>query len=483
MEIVHIHNIANGQIFQQTAGFADIPVEGSFIPEVAGTYAAKGVWLQLMREDDGTHVIKPVFVPRDENGHFRTALPQVPAGGLYTLVCQLGDDGIPGEWERRGEARFHLGVGDLYLIAGQSNSSGYGKTPGYDPADSAVHLYTNGGFWHTAAHPMNDSTDSYHPINAEWATAGTCPWLRFGSVLRKALNYPIGLLQASKGDSYLHQWLPATYAENDPVIAAKPDYFANYIAGGLWQVAVDVTLSVGKIAGVLWYHGSNDADEPVWAERYGERFATFVSAFRKAVDQPDLPFYTVQLNKDCSIRSDNITAVQSRAQVKEAQRKAAHTIPHVYVTPAHDLPMSDRVHNNTAANGVIGERVAWLALEKEYRLPWFGSAPDIATAVLDKNSGWLKLTFGDVVGYMVDHQHPSPDIWLNTPAGRLSPLTAFVPKGDTLSVRFDSALTAGLTDTVTVTFGATPSGHPAMPLDRLTGMPPLGFHQVPVTLT
>ncbi len=476
MEIVQIHNIQNGQIFQQTEGFADIPVNGQFLPDHAGDFAAKGVWLMLLREDEGTHVIRPVFAPREADGRFQATLSHVPAGGMYTLLSQLGDADLPGEWERRGEARFHLGVGDIYLIAGQSNAAGYGKTPGADEPDVCVHLYSNGGIWQTAAHPMSDSTGSLHPINAEWATAGSCPWLRFGNLLHKALHYPIGLLQASKGDSYLHQWLPAQYSTNDPLAARKPDY----IPGGLWHVAVDVTSAIGKIAGVLWYQGENDADEPEWAAHYGERFALFVSEFRHAVGQPELPFYTVQLNKNCQVVEASL--VHGWGQVKEAQRLAARTLPHVYVTPAHDLPMSDRVHNNTAANGVIGERTAWLALEKEYRRPWFGAAPDLETATLERESGQLMLHFTDVAGYLVDHQHPHPDLWLDTPAGRLAPLTPFMPHGNTLTVRFDGAITAKLTENVTVSFGVTPSGHPALPIDRFTGIPPLGFYQVPVVL-
>ncbi len=482
MEIVKIQNIENGRIFQQKDGYADIPVDGIFTPDTPGDFAAKGVLLMLMREEDGTHVIKPVFTPREPDGTFHAVLPHVPAGGLYTLVSQLGDAGIPGEWERRGEARFHLGVGDLYLIAGQSNSAGYGKTPGLNETDPAVHLYTNGGFWHTAAHPLNDSTGSLHPITAEWATAGSSPWLRFGTVLKKALGYPIGLLQASKGDSYIHQWLPSSYSENDPVIAAKPDHFQNYIPGGLGQVAIDVVNTVGNIAGVLWYQGENDADEPIWAAQYGERFAAFVDAFRTAVHQPDLPFFTVQVNKTCQLQMSDTALVTGWAQVKEAQRVAAYTIPHVYVTPAHDLPMSDWIHNNTAANGVIGERVAWLALEKEYRKSWFGTAPNITAAVLDRKTGLLQLTFTDVAGYLVDHRHPAPDVWLDTPAGRLFPTGCFTPAGDTLSVRFPARETDVLETDVTVTFGMTPSGHPALPIDRLTGIPPLGFYAFPVTI-
>ncbi|MBQ8640632.1 MAG: hypothetical protein IJ480_00310 [Clostridia bacterium] len=483
MEIVKITNIRDNQIFQQENGFADIPVKGRFTPEPGDTgtdpagYPGKSVWVLLNREEDSTFVILPVRIPLAEDGTFSGVLPHVPAGGPYTLLCQLGGDHVHGDWERRGECRFHLGVGDLFLIAGQSNAAGYGKTPGYDPTDPDVHLFRNAMTWHTAAHPLNDSTDSCHPVNAEWATPGSSPFLRFAAVLRRVLGYPIGLIQVSKGDTCMTSWCPPEFP--DP-IAEKRGLGA--LRGSLWQLSLDMAAAAGgKIAGVLWYQGCNDADADEWTEIYADRFDCYVTGLRKALGAPDLPFYTVQLNKSLSEDPGDAAVLRRWAVIKEFQRNAPRRLPHVYVTVSHDQPMSDRIHNNTVANTVIGERLAWLALETEYGRAYFGKAPDLREAVLDRKTGVLRLFFDNVYAYLADLQHPFPDITV-TAADRTLPILKCGVSGSSICVYLDPAQTAELTGSVLVSFGVSPFGHAALPIDRITGMPPLGFYNAEAVL-
>lgn len=483
MEIVKISNIQNSQIFQQKNGYADIPIKGSFTPDPTDRaadpagYPGKSVWVMLNREEDNTFVILPVRFPLQSDGTFEGILPHVPAGGPYTLWCQLGGNNVHGDWERRGECRFHLGVGDLFLIAGQSNSAGYGKTPAYDPSDPDVHLFTNAMYWHTAAHPLNDATGSCHPINAEWAVSGTSPWLRFAVVMHRALGYPIGLLQASKGDTCMTQWCPPDFP--DPLAEERG---LTEQKGELWQLSLDVIAAAGgSIAGVLWYQGCNDADDDRWTEIYAARFDHYVTSLRTAIGQPDLPFYTVQLNKSLSENPADAPVLRRWATIKELQRNAPRRLPRVYVTVSHDQPMSDRIHNSSAGNVIIGERAAWLALEKEYGKPYFGMAPDLREARLSRSDGKLRLIFDNVYGYLVELQHPWPDLQIETPDGSI-PCPRLLPAGDSLIAPLDPALIKDLTGPVTVSFGISPFGHPALPFDRITGIPPLGFYKIPVTL-
>jgi len=483
MEIVKLTNIQNNQIFQQKDGYADIPVAGSFTPDPTDRgadpngYQGKSVWVMLNREEDNTFVILPARFPLQKDGTFSGILRHVPAGGPYTLWCQLGDDRVHGDWERRGECRFHLGVGDLFLIAGQSNSAGYGKTPGYDPTDADVHLLTNAMTWHIAAHPLNDATGSCHPINAEWAVSGTSPHVRFAATMRRALGYPIGLLQASKGDTCMTQWCPPDFP--DPL--AEERGLAEQ-KGELWQLSLDVIRAAGgSIAGVLWYQGCNDADADQWTDIYAARFDHYVTCLREALNTPGLPFYTVQLNKSLSEDPADTAVLHRWATIKELQRNAPRRLPHVYVTASHDQPMSDRIHNNSMANVVIGERLAWLALENEYGKPYFGKAPDLRTAVLERETGVLRLTFDNVYGYLVELQHPCPDLQVLTPAGSLS-VPRLLPDGDSLIARLNPDHTRHLTGPVTVSFGVSPFGHPALPFDRITGIPLLGFYRAEVVL-
>lgn len=57
-----------------------------------------------------------------------------------------------------GDMIHHLGIGDLFVITGQSNSAGYGKDPIFDPPELGIHLLKNNGRWDMASHPFNDST-------------------------------------------------------------------------------------------------------------------------------------------------------------------------------------------------------------------------------------------------------------------------------------------------------------------------------------
>ncbi|HCQ00632.1 MAG TPA: hypothetical protein DIT99_08015, partial [Candidatus Latescibacteria bacterium] len=84
-----------------------------------------------------------------------------------------------------------MGVGDLWIIAGQSNAAGYGRGPALDPPELGIHILKNEEVWDVAAQPLNDTTRSTHP-NLEQANPGHAPYLRFARDLKSALGYPIG---------------------------------------------------------------------------------------------------------------------------------------------------------------------------------------------------------------------------------------------------------------------------------------------------
>lgn len=194
------------QIFQQQEGRASIAAEGRFALREGEAFSRPTVWLRLVREDSGLTVTgwqKAQMLPENR---WKGAL-SAPAGGLYRLEsCLAEEDAAALEWGVRGDMRHHLGVGDLYVIAGQSNSAGYGKDPFYDPPELGVHLCRNSLRWDLATHPMNDSTESAHPVNTEGANSGASPYLSFAKTLKRELGYPIGLIQTSLGGSPLSRW-------------------------------------------------------------------------------------------------------------------------------------------------------------------------------------------------------------------------------------------------------------------------------------
>ena len=353
---------ADWQIVQQDErGQGRIELAGKWKFETPGQVEVRLVW-----EDTGVAVAAGLdwqAVPTEKDGTWKGALEHIPTGGLYRLETRLRTaDNPAGEWSPRGDMRHFLGIGDLWVIAGQSNSAGYGRGPYEDPAELGVHLFRNSERWALAAHPMNESTDTQHGVNREAANPGHSPYLQFGRTLKRTLAHPVGLVQTSLGGSPLTRWNPG-----EPGAA---DLFDNMV-----QCVEKVG---GKVRGIVWYQGESDTGTDADATSYVERFQQAVAAWREALADAELPVLTVQLNR---VRQPVDPDADRRwSQVREAQRQVARKTPGVGVVPALDLPLSDQIHTSPAGNMLLGERLAQAALGLVYGQTVAWQAPDLVAA-------------------------------------------------------------------------------------------------------
>src|SRR5690606_33629726 len=267
------------------------------------------------------------------------------AGGPYRLETRFNPKGNKlGEWSLRGDMRHFLGVGDIWIIAGQSNASGYGRKQYEDMPEIGLHMLRQTGDWALATHPLNDSTDTVFPASRETYNCGHSPFLQFARVLKRELHHPIALLPAALGGSPLEAWHPGS----GPLFANLKSMVA---AAG------------GRVKGMVWFQGETDAKQGR-AEDYLERFLVSAAGWREALAHPGLPIVTVQLSRYKSARPNEDDLAWSR--IREAQRLAASRDGGVSVVPSLDLPLDDTIHIGTAGNMVLGARLARCALGAVY---------------------------------------------------------------------------------------------------------------------
>ena len=145
----------------------------------------------------------------------------------------------------------HLCVGDLFVIAGQSNAVGYGKNPVFDPPELGIHMCRSSGRWDLASHPLGDATGTTHPENADRYNTGHSPFLAFAKLLKRRLGYPIGLLPVASGESSIRKWDPGQY--------------------GILQKCMlrVIRQNGGRVKGILWSQGCSDTDSIENARNYG----------------------------------------------------------------------------------------------------------------------------------------------------------------------------------------------------------------------
>jgi len=372
------------QIFQRNAdGTADITLSGVWTPEGPPCV----VEARVAREDTGA----PPSVDCDwrdaemlPDRRWRITITGVPTGGLYMIDTRLRQEGDP--WRLTGDKIFHVAVGDLWIIAGQSNAAGYGHGPVEDPPALCVHVFGADLAWKLAMHPLHDTTRTTHPVNRDQGYVGVSPWLSFARQVYQETAVPIGLLPTALGGSPLSMWDPAS---DNHVL------YDNMLA--------TVRSAGGSAAGMLWYQGESDAG-PELIDTYAERFTRFVEETRKELRRPHMPVLTAQLNR---VEQPAGTPLSRWwCMMREVQRQIAKTLPNVAVLPTLDLGLSDGIHTSATGNVILGQRFAQAALALAYgrKVPYL--APEIARASFGGSRDQILLEFDNVCGWLAPHKIP-----------------------------------------------------------------------------
>lgn len=452
------------QIFQRRGGAARVRLTGTYrlhrSCEDCRLDAAR-VLVRVMSETDNRPVVPWTAAqnisPSDaslHSGSWKTSL-RVPQGGLYRIETALETKSESPQASRMfgGEMRLHLGVGDVFVIAGQSNAAGFGMDAAPDAPDLRVHLFRNREAWDLATHPMNESSGADDALNAEIGCCGTSPWLSFARSLADATGCPEGLVQTAMGGQSIDRW--------DERV--NGDLMRNLLRR--------VRLAGGKAAGVLWYQGCTDA-VPEKARRYEEQFAAVAARLHRALG--NIPIFTMQLNR--YLRADGDDA--SWGSVREAQRRAAQKHPGVYVLPTSDLPMSDYIHNSSCANVRLGLRAAQLCAQV-LRHADGCAAPDLTEARGGARQVELKFS-GATQGFVLLGEDAAKRAFtvMDGLGSEMEIAAVEAPEGVPGTLRL--TLKRELPEHAFISFAWRCEPPACCVVDAVTRMPPLSFFGVPV---
>jgi sialate O-acetylesterase len=322
------------QVYQRDReGQADIPVT---IDNTEGAAGAKIVGASIAIQEN----------TRFEDGK----LLDVPAGGPYsvTATVKIGDSFAQVQVDS-------VFVGDLWVLAGQSNMEGYGNLSGITPPHPQVSLLGMNGEWSQAQEPLHwlvDSPDPVHSGNSatrekrsadqhKQRRKGAGLGLPFASTMVNATGVPVGLIACAHGGTSMAQWDPAK----------KGDGGKSLYGSMLRQIK----LAEGQVKGVLWYQGESDAN-PQAVDVFAKAFADLIAAVRADLDQLELPFYYVQIGR--VVRGGDSKAWNT---VQDVQRRLADQVPNTAVVSVIDLELDDGIHVGTQGLKRAGHRLAKIA--------------------------------------------------------------------------------------------------------------------------
>lgn len=269
----------------------------------------------------------------------------VPVGGPYDVFDAAGT---------RIAAR--ILVGDVWVLAGQSNMQGSAPRAEAEEPSWRVHVFDMKKQWRLAEEPLHQlfqSPDRAHYLDDDLRDAlaaieassaiGTGPGLSFAKHLAAETGMPIGLVATAHGGTLISQW--------DPKLR---DQGTDSLYGSMLD---SIQRAGGRVAGVLWYQGESDAQQP-FVEDYAEKLPAFIEAVRDDVDAPDLPFLFVQIGRVLPLPEVDADAW---SRLREIQRSVPGQLAHVAMTSAVDLPLCDIIHVSASGAKRVGRRLARLA--------------------------------------------------------------------------------------------------------------------------
>ncbi len=354
------------------------------------------VYVRAVSEDDGITVVNWTRCTREEKCWFVSLI--VPEGGLYRFEMTIDPGMGPLEIVN------HVGVGDIYVTAGQSNMAGYASDTAYDPVVLGVHALTNRGVWSIASHPLHYGGDSI--FGQPEIACKSSPALSFARRLKEKLGIPIGIIPSAVGGSPLDSWMRRNNGKCYMGMEAR------------------IKAAGGKFKGYLWMQGCSDTDFEN-ASTYFSRFAEMLSEWNEVFGVH--PILTVQLNRfaggyvgaDDKPEPPSVDSCRGWGMVRDAQRRAALELDNVYIVPSLDLSVSDGIHNSASANVVVGERLANTALAHIYNkigqtAPIIYSAElidDTHVRVLIKNSTGVYSMDNRADGFQIEDEEGITDCY------------------------------------------------------------------------
>lgn len=267
-------------------------------------------------------------------------------------------------------------IGDVWFVGGQSNMQMNFRGNPDQPVEHAqeillrshrpgVRLFRVENGYALAPSDTLRIDGAWGPADPEHVREFSVVGYVFGETLNEVVDIPIGLVQSAHGGSAAEAWLDRATLERfggfdldltpekiDPVwYAMQPMVLYNRMLAPLLPL---------RVKGVIWYQGEANVQRP---QQYRDLFSCLIETWRRYFRNPDMPFYFVQ------IAPYEYEGANS-AELREAQLQVMQRVPNTGM--AVTLDVGERYVIHPARKEVVGQRLAYWALNRDYGHPAFG---------------------------------------------------------------------------------------------------------------
>lgn len=248
----------------------------------------KGVFLEARIHTNGTTgEWRPVSARFD--GERFSGTTEIPAGGWHRLELRASTkDRVLAD-----AAVEHVGVGEVFVVAGQSNAANHGQERQSTTSGQVVAF--DGEHWQTCNDPQPGASG-----------AGGSFLPPFGDAIAQRFGVPVGVVACGIGATSVREWLPkGAKFPNPPTLTGR----IRQLPDGQWESngeAFDMLVARMKQLGprgfraVLWHQGESDANQQdptrtLPGELYREYLERLIFESRQALGW-EAPWFVAQVS-------------------------------------------------------------------------------------------------------------------------------------------------------------------------------------------
>ncbi len=246
-----------------------------------------------------------------------------------------------------------VGIGEVFVIAGQSNAQGYGANPrALGASDDRVNAYSylNTQFLNEV---VPENTFAQIQSNLSIGPRGHTPWCwgELGDRLVRKLNVPVMFFNTAYSGTTIENWVSSMRG-----IPTVHKYDGTLLPGGTpysnLRIILQNCVSLYGIRAVLWHQGEADAQTP--ESTYTESLKAIIAETRKNTGK----------NINWVVSRASLDNNQTSPAIIRAQNAVINSTSMVFEGPSTDniqYPRPDGVHfeNNSSVSGLSLLASAW----------------------------------------------------------------------------------------------------------------------------
>ena len=351
---ISINNINPYQVIQRDAsGNADILVEGVYTgtpTDIEARWNGSATWTIMDLDTNGAGTFSGTLVDQSQG----QGLLEVRFSNDTLIINSIAN----------------AGIGDIYIIAGQSNASGRGSSlNNYTHGSLKAAQFGNNDTWSELQDAVDSNSGQIDNVSSDNATGS--PWPLIATSILASQNIPIAFVPTPKGGSRISQWQPGADHSN-----------ASTLYGSMNR---RVTLVGGNAKAILFFQGESDASHSTAQATYETELNTFINT--AASDFTGLKTMVGQIGH--SNYANNL--------VRAAQINVLHDNSNAILGPVtYDIDLSDEggdtLHFKSDADMTEFARRWYKAIEKEFYSGTNGYGPIVDEANLVYSFDLNKIT-------------------------------------------------------------------------------------------